>query len=303
MRRCSRPPCPSTHNLRRLRTAAIPERTGEGEPRRITATVVVSQVHTFRLSDMLRAYVGMGPEENRQLAKQAIVQAVHDTCNRMADLSALKVLKLSMTCDSVVFCPELREADEEWEVLGYTFRAAGFDPIAGKPHLIDYDHRLCKRLGTVDGYDKHCSYLMMMTLFLASVRAQFHAAYPMVYEAVQTFGHWKEARAAAPDKLESFREMFRRTFLHSKVERDPIPKSTLERAIDDFSNLVASPSPDPGSAYHGLLLWLLGSRSYTPATIMSEEAVAAERNQHRKDMALLDSVIDARKARLLARKK
>ena len=156
-----------------------------GNASRVTAVVTVNQVHTFRLSDMLRAYASMGPEENRQLAKQAIVQSVHDVCNRVNDLANLRILKPTMTPDSVVFCPELKETeDDEWEVLGYTFRAAGFDPVAGKPRLVDYDHRLCKRMVGVEGYNAKCAYLLMMTVFLASIgivcrrQGGFHCHHP-----------------------------------------------------------------------------------------------------------------------------
>lgn len=275
-----------------------------GDPQRITAVVTVAQVHTFRYSDMLRAYAGMGPEENRALAKQAVVQATHDVCNHMNALARLKVVKLTTTADSVVFCPELRETeDDEWEILGYTFRAARFDPIAGKPKLIDYDHRLCKRLGAADGYDVSCAYLMMATVFLASIRAEFPAVYPMVYEAFQTFGHWKDAVKAAPEKLDGFRNLYQRTFVHTRVERDPLPKGLLESIIDDFVAVLSKPLPDPSSAYNKLLLWLLGTRSYTPSSLGTDEDVAAERAQHRKDAARVEAAIANRRQRLLARNK
>ena len=295
-----------------MATAVAPEFAVEHEPKRIAAIVTVSQVHSFRLSDMLRAYSGMGPEENRQLAKQAIVQSVHDVCNKVDALATLRVLKLTMTAESVVFCPELKEAeDDEWEVVGHTFKATGFDPIAGKARLVDYDHRLCKRLSGQEGYDAKCAYLLMMTVFLASIRAQFPAAYAMIYEAVQTFGHWKEAIVVAPERVDSFRNMFQRTFVHARVERDPLPKDTLEATIDDFVTIVGNIDTSTAAnmctycekrpAYHGLLIWLLGTRSYTPTSASSDEDVAAERAQHRKDMSRVEVVVAARRARLLSR--
>ena len=286
-----------------------------GDARRVAAVVSVCQVHTYRMSDMLRAFAGMGAEENRLLAKQAIVQATHDVCNNMDTLAKLRILKLTMTADSVVFCPELKEAaDDEWEVLGYTFRAADFDPVAGKPKLIDYDHRLCKRLTGAEGYDIKCAYLMMMTVYLASVRAQFPALYPMIYEAVQTFGHWKEATAAAPDKIDTYSDMFRRTFAHARVERDPLPKDMLETVITDFAAMVGKIGRGGGDicaycdkrpAYHGLILWLLGTRSYLEhwKATTDEDDLVAEREQHRKDMARVYAVMSARRARLQARSK
>jgi hypothetical protein len=282
---------------------------------RVAAVVTVSQLHTFRMSDMLRAYASMGPEENRRLAKQAIKESLHEACNRMNDLAVLKILKLTMVSDSVVFCPELKETeDDEWEVLGYTFRAAGFDPVAGKPRLVDYDHRLCKRMTGAEGYDAKCAYLLMMTIFLSSVRAQFPAVYPMVYEAVQTFGHWKEAVAAAPDKIDAFRNMLQRCLVHPRVERDPLPKGVLEQTIDDFAAIVGKLASNAGSeictscdkrpAYHRLVLWLLGARSVLEHwRTVSEEDALAERDQHRKDMARVYAVMSARQMRLASRMK
>tara|TARA_Y100000389_G_scaffold142658_1_gene140710 strand:- start:11650 stop:13248 length:1599 start_codon:yes stop_codon:yes gene_type:complete len=293
-------------------TAAADGLSLAGDATRVVATVSVCQIHTFRLSDMLRAYITMGPEENRALAKQAIVQSVHEVCNHMDALSKLRIIKLTMTADSVVFCPELKEAgDDEWDVMGYTFRAAGFDPVAGKPRLIDYDHRLCRRLMGQDGYDAKCAYLLMMTVFLASIRAQFPAIYSMIYDAVQTFGHWKAAVEEAPDRVDAFRSLFQRTFINPRVERDPLPKRLLEDVVDDFATIVTNIGTGTGGnlctycdkrpAYHALMLWLLGTRSYTPSDTGSDDDVIAERDQHRRAMARVEKAVAARELRLRRR--
>lgn len=55
-------------------------------------------------------------------------------------------------------------------------------------------------------------------------------------------------------------------------------------------------------AFHGLLLWLLGTRSYALAPLATDEELASERATKRKEGARVDAVIGARHARLLARR-
>ena len=282
---------------------------------RVTAVITVCQVHTFRLSDMLKAYAGMGPEENRLYAKQVLSQAMLEISAKVEKLAALKILKLSMTPDSIVFCPELRESSddqEEWEVLGHAFRTGGFDVIAGKPFFVDFDHRVAKRLQGQSGYDASCAYMMMMLVLLGTIRAQYGSAYPDVLEVVLQAGAFKAAQAEAADKMDAFRAMFLTTFQHARVERDPLPKSVLHETVDDFAVLIGRVNAGTGSmcsscgkrtAFVGLMLWLLDTSAYSPTGVASEEEdTAADADQHRKAMQRVQAVIDARRARLATRK-
>jgi len=288
-------------------------RAGRASSRRISALVTVSQLHTFRLSDMLRAYVGMGPADNRGLARREIQGAVAEIAAKTKQLADYKVLKLSMSPDSVVFCPELVEVDAgadvglnaEWELRGYGFA----DAVQGRPYLTDFDPRVCKRLVQQDGFDPNGAFVLMMLVFLAAVRAQFAAAYPVVLAAVLETPFAKLFPAAA-DKADAFGGLFRRAFQHTRVERDPLPASTLAEVSQDFAHLVRDGSfagllseDAERPAFHQLLLWLLGTRAYAPDDPFTDEELALDRESRLKESARRKAVLAARRERLLARRK
>ena len=265
----------------------------ESRPRRVAAVVAVCQVHTFRLSDMLGAYAGMGHEEDRRGALEVVSRALVEISDKLEALAALRILKLSMTADSVVFCPELRasddaadeadEADENeaaWEVHGHAFRTHGFDTVAGRPFFVDFDHRVSKRLQHGQGgHDTKSMYLMMMVVLLAAIRAQFGSVYAEVLEIVSQVDAFKDAMECAGEKLDAFRATFLATFQHARVERHPLPKTLFANTIDDFAALVltgaagATGATADGlatmrsatgdrAAFADLLEWLLASSAY-----------------------------------------
>ena len=143
---------------------------------RLRAVVSVGQLHTFRLGEMLRAYTEMGATENRAGARSEIVRAAAEIARKTKQLAELKTLKLNMSPDTVVFCPELVDTTEgDWELRGFGFRSKGFDRPQGAPFLTDFDPRFAKRFGTgerADGYDASAATAVMLRALLATTRAR-----------------------------------------------------------------------------------------------------------------------------------
>lgn len=296
--------------------AAVPNTAvTDAASRRVEAIVTVSQLHTCRLEDMLRAHAAMGAEENVGLARKEIQGACVAVAAKIKQLADLKVLKLSMAPRTVVFCPELVEVDdaEDWELRGFGFRTRDFDVPQGKPFLVDYDARLCKRLMGQEGYDAGMAFVLMVLVLLEAVRAQFPSAHPLVLEAMRTTP-FEAAFAKAAEKVDSggFVGLLSRAFEHARVERAALPKLTMAEMTQDFahalrggtSGLARLAGGETGRpAFHKLVMHLLGTRSYVLAEPFTDEELAAEHTTRKKEVARLDAVVSQRHARLLARKR
>jgi hypothetical protein len=282
------------------------------DSQRVVALVTVTQLHTFRFSDMLRAYESMGAEENVVLARATIQSAAVELSTKVRILAAAKIIKLSMTPDTVVFCPVL-EADgdnDEWELKGFSFRSRDFEVVPGKPFLRDFDPRLCKRMHGQMGYDANCAHLLMMTVMLASVRAKFPSAYAIVLEAVVTPA-LRAAWTESLDKIDAFTNMYNSTFRHARAERDPLELSVLSETIDDFTYILSTgPSAlfsmisenKQRPLFYTLLMKLMGTSSYKYLETLTEEEQSVDLAVRRKGVARLGAVATARQERLLARK-
>lgn len=261
--------------------------------RRVAGIVTITQLHTFRMSDMLRAYIEMGAAENVVRARAEVMAATVALAGKIKQLAELKVLKLNMSADNVVFCPELVETEgDDWELRGFGFRSADFDSVKGKPFLWDFDSRMCKRLTGQDGYDTNASFVMMVLVLLASVRAQFgDLAFSAMLEALLQSTDFLRAYERAKDKADSFTAMVGQSFQHGRLERDALPSAMLLEAAQDFRTAVLNPSGvgqlvDGGRPlFRGLLQLLLGTRRFVPADLVGGDELPAVMEARRRARA------------------
>ena len=269
----------------------------------VGAVVTVSQIHTFRLSDMLRAYVGMETWENRRKARSEIHAAVSDLLSKIKRLAELNTLKLNVTPDTVVFCPELADAEsgeeaaDDWELRGYGFSSRAFEAVKGKPFLFDFDPLMCKRLGTADGYDASVAFVLMTLLLLETTRATCGpAARHVLAEAVVDDADFARAWRTAGERAAAFSAMLSRTFVHSRVERDALGSNVFVDVGTDCCAVVRAglrslidapreaapppptpPPPPPQARFRLLVTLLVGAARYDP----SEPPSAGEQNVRR----------------------
>ena len=272
----------------------------------LRAIVTVTQMHTFRLSDMLRAFVDMDASENHARAREQVLGAVGALAEKLKQLADLKTLKLNATPDTVVFCPDLGEEEdcEDWVLKGYGFRARGFECIQGRPFLWDFDPRLCKRLTQQNGYDPNAALVLMALVLLETTRAQCgEAAHEIVREALLATGSpVAQAWRAARDKAEAFSALLAQSFQHTRVERDALPSAVL---IDVGGDLVAALARDATAPlaprFRSLVELLLGARRYDPAELPTHAEQAERRGAQRVQRERRAGVARERHARLLAR--
>ena len=272
----------------------------------VRALVMVTQMHTFRLSDMLRAFVDMDASENHARARAQVLLAVGALADKLEQLADLKTLKLNMTPDTVIFCPDLGEEEdcEDWVLKGFGFRARGFECIKGKPFLWDFDPRLCKRLAQQSGYDRNAALVLMALVLLEATRAQCgEAAHEIVREGMLAAGSpVGQAWRAAREKAETFSYLLAQAFQHTRVERDALPSDVLvDTGRDLTATLMADALAPLTPRFRSLVELLLGARRYDPAELPTNAEQAERRAAQQVQRERLAGVARKRHVRLLAR--
>ena len=130
-------------------------------------TMVVSQLHTFTLSDVMRAVRKATSVDDVNMVHTHLRAAARGVAEKLAHLAKAKVIKLSLTPKSVVFASSnivLKDPGFEWKE---------FKNLAGSPFLVDYDSRLTYRLALDLDYNEHCALALMGMVLLSAVKAEF----------------------------------------------------------------------------------------------------------------------------------
>lgn len=279
----------------------------------LRAIVTVTQVHTFCLSDMLRAYVEMDASENRKNAQAQVTLAVQALAAKVSELAAIKVLKLNMTPDTVVFCPELADAKdgdadarEYWELRGYGFTSRAFDSIKGKPFLWDFDPRLCKRLANDMDYAPNAASVLMLLILLETTRAQCgDEAYDVMRQALFDVPAFRVQWRQATERADAFAGLLGRTFQNQRTERGALASSVfvdvgaeLTAALRAGVDALSSPAKP---RFAPLVARLLGALKYDATQLPSKEEQAARRASQAAVRGRFAEVASERHARLVAR--
>lgn len=289
----------------------------------VLGSVVASQLHTFRLSDMLRTYNELKPEENHLLVQKQIQEATIDLASKIQRLAESKIVKLNMCASNIIFCPHLADSDtgDDWVLLGYGFKTTERELITGKPYLSEYDARMCKRMSGAAEYDSNCAFVLMIAILLAAVRAEFGGAATLMLRALLNQDPegiprsdapttpLTQAFSAANSKADVFRDVLLRAFQHSRVEREPVPSVIFDEVVADFADTLMQPVVAIGMQtksgqpprFHKLVLRLLNMRSYAPCDVATADELAADQVKARKQRQYVTRVIRERQERIRAR--
>ena len=289
----------------------------------VIGVVVASQLHTFRLSDMLRAYKDLRPEENHLLVQKQIQDATVDIAKKLYRLATIKIVKLNLCASNIVFCPHLSESEgEDWVLLGFGFKTATDDLVSGKPHLSEFDPRLCKRMAGQTDYDHNCMFVLMVAIMLAAVKAEFGAGVcTLMLRALlnlDTYGNLMEGAPASSPLAQSFtashskvsatKDMLLRAFQHSRIERNPVEAAVFEEVSVDLVETLTLPvtmlgqsMPGARPRFNKLVLNLVNAREYASCGALNEDELEADQMQSRRHRATLNRVIRERQNRIRAR--
>tara|TARA_B110001454_G_scaffold26645_1_gene26111 strand:+ start:1251 stop:3068 length:1818 start_codon:yes stop_codon:yes gene_type:complete len=307
--------------------------------RRVVGMITVSQFHSFRLGDMLRAFNNLGAAHNVGYATMNLYDAASLLALKIRKLACNKYLKLNMIPDTVVFVPNMKldEKTDAWTAMGYTFEdpekygREAERPIEGEPMFSEVDPRFTRQL-TADA-DVNCAYALMSLVLLASVRAKYGDAYLPFYrrfmgldavgEPTKLMEEGKDGKALptvitkirAEGKLDAFCATLRNwnpTFFRTK-------ESFLNDAFDDiardFRSIVMSSVivPFTGSDAHAssidvhkpvfeqFLLYATGSSTIPSALFQPQLSPdrKADREQSREDKERLLTVVKQERERWL----
>jgi len=313
----------SIHMVAATTATPVPDPVKQASSSNVLGSIVASQLHTFRLSDMLRTYMELRPEENRVLIQKQIQDATVDLAGKIQRLAASKIIKLNICASNIIFCPHLADSEkgDDWVLLGFGFKTSEQELITGKPYLSDYDPRMCKRMGGSAEYDANCAFVLMISILLASVRAEFGGAAKLMLRALlnqdpdgiprsgaQTTP-LTQAFSAAVSKADVFRDVLLRAFQHSRVEREPVPSVIFDEIGTDFADTLMQPVVAVGMQtrsgqpprFNKLVVRLLNVRSYAACEMATADEIAADQVKARKQRAYVARVIRERQERIRAR--
>jgi hypothetical protein len=161
---------------RRPNARVSEERRVSKPPSSVSAMVVVSQLSTFSLADLM-GEIKSAPVPAR---KEQLVKVMLDVCggvfSKVMDMCRVHegrgMIKLNMTPDSVVFCPRLVASDNSWSLKGTGYQPISNSHLDGLPMLSDFNSVFSTR---VEGgsYSFETSYSMHCMLLVAFTRAQY----------------------------------------------------------------------------------------------------------------------------------
>ena len=228
---------------------------------RVSARLSVSQLHSFYLSDMLRAYNEMLGDPLRRPSLTAMEGTLYELTAAIARkvrlLADTRFLKLNMTADTIAMCPVLAGGEGALEEQGYGFE--GMQTTKGLPYMIDFDPVHTKRVSSTQAdYDADCAYVVMMMVFLASIKAQHGHVYrvmankvigrsiggaeiseqelPEDFGAIDVMQGARRARAA--DKVTAFCALMRGVLPSTAKQQDPSLSTAYSEVASDFADVI-----------------------------------------------------------------
>ena len=150
----------------------------ESTPRQsdhVHACVLVSQAHSFRFADMLKAFNEVCNDPLRRpslaAAESTLFEASAAIARKLRATANGRVLKMNVTPETIVFCPSLVEG-EAGDLVAQGYGLDGTAAARGVPHLVDFDPLYTKRFAASNGdYCADAAYSTMALSLLAHTRA------------------------------------------------------------------------------------------------------------------------------------
>lgn len=148
------------------------------EPRPISGMVVVGQLSTFTLDDLMQEYRTATVTSRKAHLRRVLVTVCGPVFDKLNELSAVHaghgIFKANMHPDTIAFCPELLPDGDSWKLNGY-----GYDPISSKhidgmPKLTSFGPAYTTRVRSAS-YSADTALVAHCLLLVAFTRAQHGA--------------------------------------------------------------------------------------------------------------------------------
>jgi hypothetical protein len=202
----------------------------------IRAVISISQAHTFTLDDAMAAFESMDVTDNTTAARESIGKLLDAVSSKLQALARLKVLKVNCTAQTIVFCPELVDDGDDWELKGHSLRTRAHSPTRGQPFVTQFDGRLTKRLGAHDGFDSNAAFATSLAVLLSDAK-RYPRAHAVAIDRLTPM--LNAAIKASEGSRVSFIALLRRTLRHTRTERTPLPAVVLDAIISDVDTVLS----------------------------------------------------------------
>jgi hypothetical protein len=174
-----------------------------GGGRKVDALVVVSQVSTFSLGDLMEA-AQTGVPAKREHAAGVLRAAVPLVMEKVRALSEVRggygTVKANLTADSVAFCAELRPHEDSWTLGGVGHLPVSREHVDGVPRIRGFPALLCRRVREAQ-HDVDTAMVLHSLLLLSFAGAAHGAAAAALRDHfVQDGSEFQKAALAAEKK-------------------------------------------------------------------------------------------------------
>lgn len=299
----------------------------------VSARLSVTQLQSFRLSDMLRSYNDMLGDPLRRPSLGALDATLFELTAAIARkaraLADLRFIKMNMTADTVVMCPVLAgDTDSALEEQGYGFE--GMQTVKGVPYMIDFDLMHTRRVSpTQMEYDPDCAYVVMMLVFLASIKAQHGHVYRVMSnkligrsvsgaqlpeaELPENFGAidlmYSARRTRAAGKVTAFCSLMRTVLPSMGKQHNAELSAAYAEVASDFADVVREEVFEPlwsskkqvpfdrNRPLFSQLVKYLSSSTHADTAIFKEGPSSADVIAHRERVSKVEQRLNAVKCR------
>lgn len=145
----------------------------------VTSLITISQISTFSLASLMDAIKHAPVESKRTHLKGVLAQACKPIFTAISNLiepiDGHSMVKVNMTPESIVFCPNLVESGNTWTLEGIGFMPVSKDYLDGVPKITDFNAMLTTRVRE-SSFSYETSFVMHSLLLIAFSRAKHGAA-------------------------------------------------------------------------------------------------------------------------------
>ena len=270
----------------------------EGE-QNVDAIVVVSQVSTFSLGDLMQASQ-TGVAAKREHAAGVLRSALPLVMKQVRALSAVRsgygMVKANLTADSVVFCADLRPSEDSWTLGGVGHLPVSRKHVDGLPKIRGFPAVLSRRVQAAQ-YDADVATVLHSLLLLSFSRAVHGSAAAGVLRGhfLQEDSEFQKAARAAKKKQDKAAAFLRAAANNADVAAFPeIHDAMVEVAEQTASAVRAGGRLLPEEPLFGRLV------SFVTGSVEEGAAWEADDAEDAEALEALEAVKRVRDARVAA---
>ena len=269
-----------------------------GGERKVSALVVVSQVSTFSLGDLMEA-AQTGSPAKREHAAGVLRTAVPLVMEKVRALSEVRggygTVKANMTVDSVIFCADLQPSEDSWTLGGVGHLPVSREHVDGIPKIRSFPALLCRRIRAAQ-YDVDTATVLHSLLLLSfSSSAHGAAAVALRDHFAQEGSDFKKAALAAAKKQDKAAAFLTAVSNNADVASIPELRDAMIEVAEQTSAILRAGGglPSEESMFPRLV-------SFVTHSVEGKDTWEADDAEDAETLDSLEAVKRARDARVAA---